>query len=48
MRYCIGAIDGKHVAIKAPFKSGALFQNHKSFFSIVLMAIWNPNSLHKI
>ena len=48
MRYCIGAIDGKHVAIEAPFKSGALFQNHKRFFSIVLMAIWDPNSLHKI
>ena len=41
--HCIRAIDGKHTAIKAPFKSGTLFHNYKSFFSIVLMAICNAN-----
>ena len=43
MPHCIGAIDGKNIAIKAPFKSGTLFHNYKSFFSIVLMAICDAN-----
>ena len=43
MPHCIGAIDGKHIAIKALFKSGTLFHNYKCFFSIVLMAICDAN-----
>lgn len=41
--HCIGAIDGKHVNMQVPARSGSLFYNYKHFFSIVLMAICNAN-----
>lgn len=36
---CIGAIDGTHIRVKAPPKSGSRFFNYKKFFSIVLMLV---------
>jgi hypothetical protein len=37
--HVLGALDGKHVAMRKPKRGGSLFYNYKGFHSIVLMAL---------
>ena len=41
--HCIGALDGKHIAIKAPAGQGSTFYNYKHFHSIILLALVDAN-----
>ncbi|XP_073413830.1 uncharacterized protein [Dendrobates tinctorius] len=36
---CISAVDGKHVRVLKPPRSGSHFFNYKKYFSVVLMAV---------
>ena len=43
--YCIGAIDGKHVVIECHKLSGTQYFNYKGFFSEVLLAIYDAQTM---
>lgn len=42
--FAIGTLNGKHIVLRNPKKSGSVFYNYKGFPSIVLMALSDADS----
>ena len=40
---CLGALDGKHCAIRCPAKAGSLYFNYKHFHSVILLGLVDSN-----
>ena len=41
MSHVVGAIDGKHIRIQCPKKTGTLYRSYKGFISLVLLVIYD-------
>lgn len=37
--HCLGAVDGKHIRLIRPLKSGSMYFNYEGYFSVLLMAV---------
>jgi len=40
---CCGALDGRHIVVRCPSKSGSEFYNYKKDYSVILLATVDAN-----